>query len=109
MSDQDVRVDAWHLKLLMGKIEEVKEHLDDKITAVETHVNTRLDAQDKTLGEIKEQTTKTNGRVTKLEKAKDHVGSVVWTFRWIPKVAGILATTALTILVLALTGSIHVA
>lgn len=123
-SSQDPRppgvADEWHLSLIVGKMDEIKEHLGDKIASVETHVDTRLDSQDRalaefknqtnlTLAEIKTQTTRTNGRVTELERVRESFTNYVGVFRWIPRAVGALATTGLTVLILILTGSIKIA
>lgn len=94
----------------------------DKITSVETNLNRRLDDQDKAasdfkrqverdLGAIKKQTSETNGRVTKLERAREVGQAKLAAFHWVPDLLDKIITAALgggvTILLLAVTGGIH--
>lgn len=97
--------------LLSEKIDLATKSLGDRLTATERNIGRRLDQQDDTLREIKVQTTKTNGRVTALERARERTQGAMAAYRWVPDLLKGLVTAAfgagLTILVLALQGAIH--
>lgn len=82
--------------------------LAEQISALERNVNRRFDAQDDELKEIKRQTRETNGRVTMLEKARARTQGAVSAYAWVPVVLSSLLAAGLTILVMALSGGIHV-
>lgn len=81
--------------------------LRDQINQLERSLNRRLDQQDRQLQDIKQQTTLTNSRVTKLENVRSHAEGVVSAFRWLPTVLAGGLSTGLTIVLMALTGNLH--
>lgn len=90
----------------------------DKINALERNLSRRLDAQDEAhrefkaevntrLGEIKTQTTLTNGRVTKLENARERGMGVLAAYKWVPIVIAGALSAGLGLLGTALAGGFH--
>jgi hypothetical protein len=77
-----------------------------QLQTLERSVNRRFDQQDEQLADIKAQTTRTNGRVTALESARHRAEGTIAAFRWVPAVLGALLTAGITILVMALSGTI---
>jgi hypothetical protein len=103
MTDQDPTV----LALLEKQISTLERNLNGRLDTTERNLNGRLDRQDKALEEIKTQTTKTNGRVSVLERARERGLGVVMAFKWVPPILAAAVTAGLTILTLAITGQIH--
>ena len=93
--------------LLEKQISTLETNLNKRLDITESNVRERFDRQDKELREIKQQTQRTNGRVTNLEKARERAQGVLFAFKWIPWLMSVLITTGVTILILALTGGIR--
>lgn len=79
----------------------------DKINTLERNLNRRLDEQDRALQRVEAQTTKTNGRVTELENARQRGLGVIAAYRWIPVVVGSGLAAGLSLLGAALAGGFH--
>jgi hypothetical protein len=92
--------------LLEKQISTLEANLNRRLDATELNVGQRFDRQDKELREIKQQTQRTNGRVTVLEKARERAQGVMFAFSWLPPVLTALVTAGLTILIMALTGGL---
>lgn len=67
----------------------------------------RMDEQDKTLARVEAKVDKTNGRVTILERARERGQGMVAAFRWVPWLLGSAVSAGMTILIMAVTGSIR--
>jgi hypothetical protein len=97
--------------LILDRLDAVAVTLNARLDATERALGQRLDRQDTDLGEIKRQTQKTNGRVTALERARERTQGAISAIRWVPEFSrGIFLSAlgaGLTILVMALSGSIH--
>ena len=52
----------------ISKLENLKERIDDQIQVLGQQMESRFDSQDATIGAIREQTTRTNGRLGEAEK-----------------------------------------
>lgn len=100
-------LDPTVISMIIGKLDTTEENLNRRLDATESALNRRLDAQDTQLKDIKAQTTLTNGRVTVLETARAHTQGVMSAYRWVPTALSALFSAGLTILTLALSGSIH--
>lgn len=79
----------------------------DKIDTLERNLNRRLDDQDRALQRVEAQTTKTNGRVTVLENARERGLGVIAAYRWLPVVLGSGLAAGLALLGTALLGGFH--
>jgi hypothetical protein len=93
--------------LLRDQITTLERNLNQRLDGTERNLNRRLDQQDTALAEIRTQTTKTNGRVTMLEKARERAQGVRSAYSWVPVALGSILTAGLTILIMALGGGIH--
>lgn len=85
----------------------VMELVLDRIDAVERNLGGQIGSLADDLREVKKQTQLTNGRVTVLEKARERAQGVMFAFSWLPLALSAILTAGLTILVMALSGSIH--
>ena len=93
--------------LLEKQITALERSLNQRLDTTEKNVSERFDRQDRELREIKEQTLKTNGRVTVLERARERGLGMVTAFRWIPAVIAAGLSSGLTLLGMALAGAFH--
>jgi hypothetical protein len=93
--------------LLEKQISTLERNLNQRLDATERTVTARFDRQDRDLQEIKQQTQRTNGRVTALEKARERAQGTMSAFSWIPPILASAVTAGLTILVMALSGGLH--
>lgn len=107
--------------VVLNRLDATDANLHRALSEMQTSLTLRLSEQDRELREIRVQTTRTNGRVTTLEKAvtvlekavallenaRVRAQGVMAGYRWVPPTLLTLLGTGLTILVLALTGSLH--
>jgi hypothetical protein len=93
--------------MLEKQITTLEINLNRRLDATEESVKQRFDQQDNTLRRIENQVEKTNGRVTVLEKARERAQGVVSAYSWVPAMLTAVLTAGLTILVMALSGSIQ--
>lgn len=94
--------------LILDKLKMTEENLNRRLDESDRNTNRRLDTQDTALVEIRTQTQLTNGRVTTLEKARERTQGVISAYRWLPTALSAILGAGLTILVMALSGGIHV-
>ena len=113
MPDTETTVEA----LIIGKIEDLKTSVTQRMDSYEAttgrrfddqnrEFGRRLDRQDRTLEDIQEQTRKTNGRVTTLEKARERAQGALFAYAWVPAALTAVLTAGLTILIMALSGGL---
>lgn len=105
MSDNDPTISIG--SMLEKQITALERSLTQRLDATDRNVKERFDRQDEELVAIKSQTMRTNGRVTALERARDRAEGVIFAFSWVPVVVASILTSGLTILVMALSGSIR--
>jgi hypothetical protein len=93
--------------LLRDQIKTLEANLNRRLDDTERNLNRRLDKQDADLSEIRKQTKETNGRVTKLEKARERAQGMVFAVRWIPGFLTAGFSAGLTVLIMAISGNLH--
>lgn len=93
--------------LILDKIQDLREHVNDRFDAAEESARATAAAQNERLDRIEAQTTKTNGRVTVLENARARAGGMVAAYKWVPVAATTLLGSGMTILIMALAGQFH--
>lgn len=98
-----MREDPTINSMLNDKIDSLSHALE----SVEKRMGERLTIQDTQLARIETKVDTTNGRVTVLERARERAQGVIFAFSWIPPILTAVFTAGLTILVMALTGSIR--
>lgn len=96
MSDDPLTIFAT---LLEKQVSTLEANLNLRLDMTERSVTSRFDQQDKELAAIREQTTKTNGRVTVLERARDRSAGIVAAYSWLPPIIAAIIGAGLAALI----------